>query len=207
MLEDCNQGVYHHINSKLRRIANGYEIIYQYADGCDEYGTKYWVECKNEWSGRSWDVDQALFYSQKIYLNKLVLEGLSFGGEKYYFHPDIVFNDELQYKLITPKEHKIYLEVYNKLENIRDRICKNYDNYIKNKSYYSHYGPWYHNLERDIFVSGITNFKKSLVVITSNNYNNGVNIKNFDYCKIRQLLSWAKLNEDEFNMLGLNENQ
>ena len=110
MAQDCPQALYHHINSKLRRIANGYQIIHQEADGCDEYGYKYWVECKNDWSGRSWDISEALFYSQKTYLNQLVLEGLSFGGEKYYFHPDIVFGDTLKYILISPEEHKIYLK-------------------------------------------------------------------------------------------------
>lgn len=205
MPEDCSQSLYHHINAKLKRIANGYEIIYEEADGCDEYGIKYWVECKNEWTGRSWDVAAALFYSQKNYLNNLILNGLTFGGETFYFHPDIVFEDQLKYKLISPEEHKIYLETYNNLKNIRERICKNYNHYIKDKSYYSHVGPWYHNLESNIFVTGVINFKKSLVVLTSHNYNKYVNLNDFDYYKIRQLLSWAKLTKDEFTMLGLSK--
>lgn len=204
MTRDCPQSLYHHINSKLRRIANGYQIVHQEADGCDEYGYKYWVECKNEWSGRSWDVAESLFYSQKNYLNKLVLEGLTFGGEKYYFHPDIVFGDQLKYTLISPEEYKIYLSIYNKFKNIRQRICENYNIYMKDKSYYSHVGPWYHNLESKIFASGVINFKKSLVVLTSHNYRKPVNLNDFDYYKIRQLLKWAKLTKDEFIMLGLN---
>ena len=204
MAQDCPQALYHHINSKLRRIANGYEIIHQEADGCDEYGIKYWVECKNDWSGRSWDISEALFYSQKTYLNQLVLEGLSFGGEKYYFHPDIVFGDTLKYKLISPEEHKIYLEIYNKLANIRERICKNYNVYMKDKTYYRHVGPWYNNLEHHIFASGVINFKKSLVVIASHNYLKPANLNDFDYHKIRQLIKWAQLTKDEYIMLGLN---
>ena len=203
MTQDCPQfPVNHYINSELQEIAKGYRITYREEDGYDSYGIKYWVECKNGWSGRSWDVVQALFYSQKTYLNQLVLKGLSFGGDIYYFHPDIVFEDKLHYTLITPQEHKMYLEISTKLENIRHRICVNYNNYIKDKSY-SNYGPWYDNLKRSIFVSSVLNFKKSLVILTTNNYRKPINIDGCDYNKIKQLLRWGKLTKDELIILGI----
>ena len=50
MPEDCSREIHHHIKNKIRRINNGYIVISSYADGCDEYGVKYWVDCRNGWS-------------------------------------------------------------------------------------------------------------------------------------------------------------
>ena len=31
---------------KLKYIIDGYEVVFEEQDGCDEYGFLYWIECK-----------------------------------------------------------------------------------------------------------------------------------------------------------------
>ena len=73
----------------MRKIINGYEVIWTEADGCDEYGTKYWVECKNGFSGRSWDVRPATIKAIRGYFKKILENGIEYNLERYFIKDDI----------------------------------------------------------------------------------------------------------------------
>ena len=204
MPKDCSREIHHHIKNKIRRINNGYIVISSYADGCDEYGVKYWVDCRNGWSGRSWDVTESCYYSIVSYLNDISIHGIHFGGVDYYIHPDIVFSGKYKYNTISSEEYNNFRCVREKLEVIKNNIIKGYGNYIKDKSYYSHIGPWYNGLESKILCSSIDNFKKSLIVLVSHKYTNQVSLDSLeDYkSKIMQIIKWGNLSKEELELLG-----
>ena len=204
MPKDCSREIYDHIQNKIRRINNGYIVVSSYADGCDEYGFKYWVDCKNGWTGRSWDVTESCYYSIASYLNDISINGLKFGGSHYYIHPDIVFNGQYQYNTINSEEYNNFEYIREKLEVIRNKIIKGYNNYMKDKSYWSHYGPWYNGLEGKILCSSIDNFKKSLIVLVSHKYTTQVSLDSLNdhNSKIMQIIKWGKPSKEELNLLG-----
>ena len=74
---------------EMKKIINGYEVIWTEADGCDEYGTKYWVECKNGFSGRSWDVRPATIKAIRGYFKDILENGIEYNLERYYIKDDI----------------------------------------------------------------------------------------------------------------------
>jgi hypothetical protein len=49
-----------YINNEYKSIVDGYQIIDQDMDGCDEYGPMYWILCENGWGGRDWEKYGAL---------------------------------------------------------------------------------------------------------------------------------------------------
>lgn len=48
------------LQKKIDKIKDGYTVTYDEEDGHDEFGSLYWVWCKNGWSGRSWELDSNL---------------------------------------------------------------------------------------------------------------------------------------------------
>ena len=57
----CNiaKRIKHKILKKIHKIIDGYTVVFSESDGCDEYGYLYWVDCKNGFSGRCYDVSPA----------------------------------------------------------------------------------------------------------------------------------------------------
>jgi hypothetical protein len=229
MPEDCSKELYDHLKRKIRKINDGYEIVSWEQDGCDEYGFKYWVECKNEWGGRDWDVSEARFYGVHSYLNAIVKDGIMFGGNNY-IHPDIVFGSQYKFTTLTQEEYDDFQQVTPKLETIRDKICRGYSEYMKDKSYWSHRGPWYYGLKNKLYCSSIENFIMSLITLVSTNYTNpkldnlnlnidnlnlnidnlnlnidnlNLNIDEIKCRKIKTILGWGKLDHEEMELLGL----
>ena len=74
---------------KMVQIINGYIVVWSEADGCDEYGTKYWVECKNGFSGRSWDVRPATIKAIRSYFKEILENGIEYNNNRYYIKDDI----------------------------------------------------------------------------------------------------------------------
>ena len=48
------------LEKQIEKIKDGYTVIEDEEDGHDEFGSLYWVWCKNGWSGRSWELDSNL---------------------------------------------------------------------------------------------------------------------------------------------------
>lgn len=77
------------ITRKMSQIINGYIVVWTEADGCDEYGIKYWVECKNGFSGRSWDVRPATIKAMRGYFKDILENGIEYNRVRYYIKDDI----------------------------------------------------------------------------------------------------------------------
>jgi len=138
------------INKKIRYVTDGYSIIDQIADGCDEYGYKYWVECKNGYHARSWDVEYEKRRSLKnlsddVYSNGIrfsVIEGGIKTPKRSYFIKDIssvIYNLQLSHiKIIDDEEYNFrYIEkeqvdlIIDVLEKIFCKYCNISYNDIK----------------------------------------------------------------------------
>ena len=200
MPNDCSRELYEYLKRQIQKVIDGYQIVSQEADGCDEYGIKYWVECKNGWTGREWDVREACFYGHQSYLNRIVKDGIMFQGTKHYIHPDIVFSQN-QFMTLTPEEYNDYQQITHKLETIRDKICQGHQEYMKDKSYWTHSGPWYYGLKDKLYCTSIENFRMSLIGLVSTNYTNLV-IDEFRSTKMKIVLKWGKLEKEEIELLG-----
>ena len=80
--------IYSQIKKKIKKdilgIKKGFEIVFTEQDDCDEYGFLYWIECKNGWSGRDWEIDLGIKKSINSYLINLFEKGIKFNEKKYY---------------------------------------------------------------------------------------------------------------------------
>lgn len=100
---------------EVKNIFRGFEVVWEEMDGCDEYGSMYWVECRNGFSGRSWDVSPRLIDKLDEYLKNVANEGIKYNKIQYFLDPDIYFVNFVKYskfikpnfkiKLITKEEH------------------------------------------------------------------------------------------------------
>ena len=73
---DDTQMVVKAIQERIARIKSGYEVQSRELDGCDECGEKYWVECQNGFSGRSWDIDPAIEDDIKCFFKRIKEKGI-----------------------------------------------------------------------------------------------------------------------------------
>tara|TARA_B110000285_G_scaffold156714_1_gene174845 strand:+ start:438 stop:740 length:303 start_codon:yes stop_codon:yes gene_type:complete len=74
-----------HLKKSIKRINKDYEIIDCEADGCDEDGITYWVDCKNGYTGRSWDVPGEICYHKKNIYEDISKNGFKFIDTTYYY--------------------------------------------------------------------------------------------------------------------------
>ena len=74
-----------HMNERIREINNGFEIIESIADGCDEGGILYWVECKNGWHDRSWNLSSAIKNSIEEFKMYIYRYGFLYDSVLYYY--------------------------------------------------------------------------------------------------------------------------
>jgi hypothetical protein len=81
------------IDRKIKNIKYQYKVIWSEQDGCDEYGFKYWVECINGFSGRSWEIYSRMRNDINIYINHIVNNGIYVKGKKYYTSNKINFKE------------------------------------------------------------------------------------------------------------------
>ena len=73
------------MNERIREINNGFEIIESIADGCDEGGILYWVECKNGWHDRSWNLSSAIKNSIEEFKMYIYRYGFLYDSVLYYY--------------------------------------------------------------------------------------------------------------------------
>ena len=88
-MPDRTQMVIQAIQEKITRLEEGFEVKSRELDGCDEHGEKYWVECNNGFSGRSWDVDPAKNDDIKSFFKRIKEKGINVKGETFYLDPEI----------------------------------------------------------------------------------------------------------------------
>lgn len=134
------------IQKKVNYVIDGYDVIWQEADGCDEDGFKYWVECKNGFSARSWDISEAMYKSLNYLSNYIYRYGIRFsmiedgikGPKRTYFIKDISLNIKI---LKLSDIVVIDDEEYNKrIEELEQAIIvkKILNKMLENNSYYRH---------------------------------------------------------------------
>jgi len=80
------------IMQEIASIKDGYEIIEWEQDGCDIDGLKYWVECKNGFSSRSWEVDSACKKAITNYKKNIFEDGITYNGTTYYMKKEVIDN-------------------------------------------------------------------------------------------------------------------
>lgn len=88
-MSDKTQMVEQAIKERIAILEKGFEIESRELDGCDEYGEKYWVECRNGFSGRSWDIDPAKRDDIQSFFKRIKEKGIKIKGVTYYLDPEI----------------------------------------------------------------------------------------------------------------------
>ena len=115
MLNELAKRIKRKLVKEVKNIFRGFEVVWEEADGCDEYGSMYWVECRNGFSGRSLDVTPKLISKITEYLKKVASQGIEYNKIHYFLDPNIYFVDFVEFgkfikpdfkiKLITKEEH------------------------------------------------------------------------------------------------------
>ena len=126
------------IRCSIERIIQGYIVRHQEADGCDEYGYKYWVYC-DLWSGRSWDLDEA--YKNAFIKNAcdFINDGVKIGNKTYYLNPKMYYQNwsltrdfkKFKVELLPENEIEVTQKNVEKIRAIGDKIDKEVHNFFK----------------------------------------------------------------------------
>ena len=77
----------------IKTIQEGYIVRHEEADGCDEYGFKYWVYC-DLWSGRSWDLDEAMRNAFSKNTSNFINNGVKIGNKTHYLNPRMYYQNQ-----------------------------------------------------------------------------------------------------------------
>ena len=178
------------VRHKLKQILDGYEIYNSYIDGCDRHGLIYFYDCNNGFNGESWEITEEC-NKQIINMKQRILGiGILYSGIRYYINSDIYFKDYYDndlVKIISKKEHNLYLEIKENIINIINKL-KEIINFKKNNNidinnidsmnlYYNankllDYVPLYNYYEFIKYIKTTkTNFKSKRIVIQILNSN------------------------------------
>lgn len=124
-MSDTTQMVIQAIKERIARLEDGFEIESRELDGCDEYGEKYWVECKNGYSGRSWDVDSAMKDDIKCFFKRIKEKGIKVQGETYYLNPEVPLQESnLEVVLIDKSK---FMELSKNMRIVKLMLRKYFD--------------------------------------------------------------------------------
>jgi len=131
------------IKRGLANICDGYTIIEEIADGIDDYGIKYWIECKNGFGARSWDLIPAITNSIRKYIKQIIEGGITYNNEKYYVHENLFYQiytvalrsklNSSDYKfdfnveLLSKEEYQKVKTNIEKIDCIIEKINQKYD--------------------------------------------------------------------------------
>jgi hypothetical protein len=74
-----------HMNKRFIEIKDNFEIVERIEDGCDEGGILYWVECKNGWHDRSWNLSSAIKNSIEEFKMYIYIYGFLYDSVLYYY--------------------------------------------------------------------------------------------------------------------------
>ena len=77
-----------YLELSIKCINKEYEIVSREADGCDKYGIKYWVFCKNGYSSRSWEVPGKIREIKLDIYEYISKNGCEFNDTTYYYDLD-----------------------------------------------------------------------------------------------------------------------
>ena len=69
------------IDRRIKDIKHQYKVVWSEQDGCDEDGFKYWVECVNGYSGRSWDAHYQMTSEMRDYISYIINNGIYIKGK------------------------------------------------------------------------------------------------------------------------------
>ena len=125
----------------IKTIQEGYIVRHEEADGCDEYGFKYWVYC-DLWSGRSWDLDEAMRNAFFENTSNFINNGVKIGEETYYLNPNMYNQDwtstkdfqKFKIELLPEDEIEVTQQNVEKIRAIGEKISnKAYDFFKKDK--------------------------------------------------------------------------
>lgn len=124
-MSDTTQMVIQAIKERIARLKDGFEIESRELDGCDEYGEKYWVECKNGFSGRSWDVDSAMKDDIKCFFKRIKEKGIKVRGKTYYLDPEVPLQESnLEVVLIDKSK---FMELSKNMRIVKLMLRKYFD--------------------------------------------------------------------------------
>jgi hypothetical protein len=133
----------HKLIKEIKKIFRGFEIVWEELDGCDTDGPMYWVECRNGFSSRSWNVTPRLKSEILLYLQKIASEGIKYNNTQYFLDPDIYFVEFSNYysfvkpdfriKIITKEEHYNLSPLLKHMRIIYERIETNMKLLERNK--------------------------------------------------------------------------
>jgi hypothetical protein len=124
------QIVIQEIQKSISRLEDGFEIESRELDGCDEYGEKYWVECTNGFSGRSWDIDSAMKDDIRYFFKRIKENGIKVQGKTYYLDPDVPLQESnLEVVLI---EKSKFMEL-SKNMRIMNLMLKKYFEFLEDE--------------------------------------------------------------------------
>ena len=126
------------IRRSIKRINEGYIVRHKEADGCDEYGYKYWVYC-DLWDGRSWDLDEAMrnafFENTSFFIN----HGVKIGDKTYYLNPNMYNQDwtstkdfqKFKIELLSEDEIEVTQQNVEKIRAVEKKITDEAYNFFK----------------------------------------------------------------------------
>jgi len=205
------------IKKHIDKIIEGYTIINSYVDGCDEEGPFYWVECKNGFDLRDYDIksyQKKDIFTYLQFIIKCIKITIDNKTRICQLHESLIFNyfmnkelSENDIKILSNEEIQNRNQLEKKLIIIKDKFLKGLDNFYsgdrpKGLTYYR-IGTCFRN---NIDCLSVQNFKDSLFVLfdyTNFVYHNTLNrVKNKDI--IEKILKKSNLTQDELTILGLN---
>ena len=119
------------IRRSIERIVEGYIIRYSEADGCDEGGFKYWVYC-DSWSGRSWDLDEAMRNAFFENTSNFINNGVKIGNKTHYLNPTMYYQNwtstmdfqKFKIELLPEDEIEVTQQNVEKIRAIGEKIDK-----------------------------------------------------------------------------------
>ena len=126
------------IRCSIERIIQGYIVRHQEADGCDEYGFKYWVDC-DLWSGRSWDLDEAMRNAFSKNTSNFINNGVKIGDKTYHLNPSMYNQnwtstkdfETFNIELLSEDEIEVTQKNVEKIRAIGEKIDKEVHNFFK----------------------------------------------------------------------------
>lgn len=129
------------ILKKIQGIIDGYTVVHSEEDGCDKYGSLYWVDCQNGFWGRSYDIGPAQTLSINKFKKNIVENGILYADNMYFVDEEFYFKIGKDYKIkFISKEthHTSYKESMNSYQDINMREIAISSDYLeKNKDSFS----------------------------------------------------------------------
>ncbi len=198
--------IYEKITRCIQEIIDGYKIIHQEEDGCDEYGFLYWVECENGFNMREHDIETYMKKDILNYLQNCVL-GITINHNdndyEYQLSENIIYMKTFgidDINILTKDEIDERNNIIEKIKPLKQRFLKSLDNTFKKDSGY--------NMDR--FLGGLA-FKNEICTLNFKDFVNSLfitfntidfvykNIINNSYNKklIISILKKSELSDEE----------